>query len=86
MLKRSVSEALASPSAQIALTRSLVATASRTAALRRFESSSAPSSRVEIPASGRIAAHATTGPANGPRPASSTPQITAPDLRPSEIS
>ena len=37
MLKRSISATLASPSAQIALTRSFVATASRTSALRRLE-------------------------------------------------
>jgi hypothetical protein len=37
-------------------------------------------------ASGRIAAHAKTGPAKDLSHASSTPQITAPDLRPREIS
>jgi hypothetical protein len=70
---RSISSTLASPSARTALTRSFSAISSRTLADRRLESSRAPSGRVEIPASGGIAAQATTGPAKDLSPASSTP-------------
>src|ERR1700741_3461487 len=74
MLKRSISSTVANATAQ-AVARSLMraASTSRRSAVRIFESARPLMRR----AGSRITAAAYTGPARGPRPASSTPQTKA---------
>src|SRR5258707_399433 len=76
MFSRSISRTLAAPIAS-ARQRSRMRTASlsRTAAVSAFESSTP---RMACASAGMTTAHATTGPARGPRPTSSTPARSGP--------
>ena len=76
MLRRSISRTDAAPSAQAsAFSRILTARRLRSAAVSILESSTP---RIARMSGGMITAHATTGPASGPRPTSSTPASRGP--------
>src|SRR5688500_5444255 len=77
MLSRSISRTDAAPTARAsARSRIRRARSTRIRAVRRFESSTP---RIARWSGGMMTAHATTGPARGPRPTSSTPAISGPD-------
>src|SRR5688572_21227440 len=77
MLSRSISRTDAAPSDQAsAFSRIFLARRTRSSAVRTFESSTP---RIARASGGMMTAHATTGPASGPRPTSSTPASIGPD-------
>src|SRR5438874_13090931 len=76
MLTRSISRTEAAPTpTETAISRILVASRSRSGAVNRFESSTP---RIARSPGGITTAHATTGPARGPRPTSSIPAMCGP--------